>query len=247
MAKPVVTAPYPVLAPTQRATPSACAKEVLSEMASYLAIKYPSLYRVEYGPLKTPTGEAFDVDSSGNSFVKDLRVKTVEMVETGEKWDVDEEDPMKLCGLLLQDDLAIMQEREDGQVYFVAGSVRLSVSRFAPEPDSRRSGRQICTAGFWRLEDKIGLPLDEIHQRGRVPKFKEKLQFSMNRFFLKLPVDKPVTRNNYFFQLGDDLSWSDPSIGPEDIFCQTGKGPKEGAEGAKDFVEPQPTKRCARY
>lgn len=56
----------------------------------------------------------------------------------------------------------------------------------------------ITTAGFWRLEDKIGKTLAEIHESGRVPQFKQKLQFSMERMFTKMKVSAPVTRNNYF-------------------------------------------------
>lgn len=49
----------------------------------------------------------------------------------------------------VQDDLALMIEGEDGRYYFQAGA--------------------ICVAGFWRMQDKIGLPLDEIHTNGNVP------------------------------------------------------------------------------
>lgn len=124
MAKPLAPPDAPPIPPSLRPSPLACAKEVCSEMCSYLAIKYPNLFRVTYAPLKPPTGEAFDIDATGNSFRQGERVKIVEMLETGEKWDLDVDDPMTVCGLLLQDDLAIMQEREDGQVYFVSGSVR---------------------------------------------------------------------------------------------------------------------------
>lgn len=118
----------------------------------------------------------------------------------------------------------------DGRYYFQAGA--------------------ICVAGSWRLEDKIGLPLDEIHTDGNVPqcnepclvplylaKFsfldREKLQMSMERFFKRLPVDKPVTRNNFFFQIipspsssmadevivdPEELGWSATTNGPEDNF-----------------------------
>lgn len=68
------------------------------------------------------------------------------------------------------------------------------------------------------MEDKIGLPLEDIHTSGDVPQCmviqyplphklivsvldREKLQGSLARFFAKLPVDKPVLRNNYFFQI----------------------------------------------
>lgn len=110
------------------------------------------------------------------------------------------------------------------------------------------------------MEDKIGLPLEEIHLRGDVPQCellpilrshssltrnmlpletdKEKLHFSLARFFQKLAVDKPVLRNNYFFQIidpelatdpsevdPDELAWSYTTNGDEDMFNQATKEP----------------------
>ena len=54
----------------------------------------------------------------------------------------------------------------------------------------------------------------------------------MNRFFSKMTVDKPIVRNNYFFQIvrteddparlrsidPDELAWSDTTNGDEDAF-----------------------------
>ena len=56
---------------------------------------------------------------------------------------------MTLCARLVQDDLAIMMEGEDGQYYLLAGAILL--------------------AGFWKLEDKFGMGLSEIHTSGDVP------------------------------------------------------------------------------
>jgi hypothetical protein len=42
---------------------------------------------------------------------------------------------------------------KDGRYYFQAGA--------------------ICVGGFWRMKDKIGMPLDEIHNSGRVPQCKQ--------------------------------------------------------------------------
>jgi len=113
-----------------------------------------------------------------------------------------------------------MIEGEDGRYYFQAGA--------------------LCVAGFWRLQDKIGKPLDEIHTTGDVPQYREKLQTSLERFFRRLPVDKLVVRNNYFFQVvkpeedrnatskatpneytdldPEELAWSSTVVGPEDDF-----------------------------
>lgn len=43
-----------------------------------------------------------------------------------------------------------MIEGSDGQYYFQAGA--------------------ICLAGFWRMEDKLGMSLENIHLSGNVPK-----------------------------------------------------------------------------
>jgi hypothetical protein len=118
---------------------------------------------------------------------------------TGESFNITErpliEDPMQMAGRMVQDDLAIMFEKPDGQYYFLAGSILL--------------------AGFWRLEDKWAMPLSEIHTSGDVPGFKDKLEKGMMNFFRRVQPNGPVLRNNYFIQVDDNLAWSD-SIGPED-------------------------------
>lgn len=50
------------------------------------------------------------------------RVKTVEILPTGDKWDLDVDDPM-LVGGLLAEDLAIMVEGSDGQYYLRAAAI----------------------------------------------------------------------------------------------------------------------------
>lgn len=104
------------------------------------------------------------------------------------------ESPIAIAAKLVQDDLAIMIEGKDGHYYLKAGAILL--------------------AGFWRLKDKIHLPLREIHTNGDVPKYREKLQTSMEKFFIKLKPEDPVVRNNYFVQTDDDIAWSH-AIGPE--------------------------------
>lgn len=105
------------------------------------------------------------------------------------------EDPMATAARLIQDDLAIMIEKPDGEYYLLAGAILL--------------------AGFWRLRDKFGMPLSEIHTSGDVPQYKEKLEKGMKNFFRRLKPEEPVVRNNYFIQVDDQLAWS-PSIGSED-------------------------------
>ncbi|MCJ1322123.1 mannosyltransferase [Xylographa vitiligo] len=149
------------------------AMELLEEFCNYLPERYPTLYR------KTPDG--------------------MDNLATGESFNISErplfEDPMQMAARMVQDDLAIMFEKSDGQYYLLAGSILL--------------------AGFWRLEDKWQMPLSEIHTSGDVPGFKQKLEKAMLNFFRRLQPNSPVLRNNYFIQVDDNLAWSD-SIGPED-------------------------------
>ncbi|CAF1196073.1 unnamed protein product [Rotaria sp. Silwood1] len=142
----------------------------------------------EYLVCRYPSLFEFDFSSEH----KQIRIKT-----TGELYPIESDDPLKYAGLLIQDDLALMIEGPDGKYYLKAGSIILP--------------------GFWRLEDKFNMPLAQIHISGDVPKFKEKLQFSMERFFQKLTPESSVIRHNYFIQTDEHLAWSE-SIGPEDAF-----------------------------
>ncbi|KAF6826231.1 mannosyl transferase [Colletotrichum plurivorum] len=118
---------------------------------------------------------------------------------SGESFDLTQtplaEDPMAIAARLVQDDLAIMLERPDGSYHLLAGA--------------------ICLAGFWRLGDKLGMSLDEIHTSGDVPHYRERLRGGMNGFFRRLRCDQVYGRNNYFIQVDDALPWS-WSIGGED-------------------------------
>jgi len=123
----------------------------------------------------------------------------MENLVTGEVFNITErplkEDPMAIAARMVQDDLAMMFEKPDGQYYLLAGAILL--------------------AGLWRLSDKFGMPLSEIHTSGDVPGFKSKLEKGMMNFFRRIQPQSPVLRNNYFLQVDDDLAWSS-SIGPED-------------------------------
>lgn len=149
------------------------AVELVEEFCGYLPERYPSLYRkTDVGMDNIVTGESFNI------------------IERPLK-----EDPMQMAARMVQDDLAIMFEKEDGQYYLLAGSVLL--------------------ARFWRLKDKWRMPLSEIHTSGDVPQFKEKLEYGMMKFFRRLSPESPMLRYNYFIQIGDDLAWN-YSIGDED-------------------------------
>jgi hypothetical protein len=103
------------------------------------------------------------------------------------------EDPMQMAGRMVQDDLAIMFEREDGQYYLLAGSILL--------------------AGFWRLDDKFEMPLSEIHTSGDVPGFKEKLEKGMMNFFRRVQPNGPVQRVRFSSSPPGDMSF------PQCITC----------------------------
>ena len=199
----------------------AAAVELLEELCSYLQQRYPTVFQ-KMGEL----GE-------------EKAMKKMKNLATGEIFDVErlerngvEEDAMEMCARLVQDDLAILVEKEDGQYYLLAGAILL--------------------AGFWRLEDKFGMPLSEIHTSGDVPgyvvsfssststrfrselpplthdsltilnnSFKTKLEKPMSNFFRRIQPQSPVLRNNYFIQVDDNLAWSS-SIGPEDTTEEEG-------------------------
>ncbi|KAI2715862.1 hypothetical protein CBS147318_5713 [Penicillium roqueforti] len=147
--------------------------ELLEELCAYLPERYPSMFT------KTATG-----------ITNKVTYETFNITQRPLP-----EDPMATAARLVQDDLALMIERPDGEYYLLAGAVLL--------------------AGFWRLSDKFGMRLSEIHTSGDVPQYKSKLEKGMLNFFRRLRPEEPVLRNNYFIQVDDNLAWSH-SIGPED-------------------------------
>ncbi|KAB8074962.1 hypothetical protein BDV29DRAFT_190538 [Aspergillus leporis] len=149
------------------------ALELLEELTAYLPERYPTLFR------KTPRGIA-------NLATNETFTTTTHPLP---------EDPLQTCGRLIQDDIALMLERPDGDYYLLAGSILL--------------------AGFWRLSDKYGMRLSEIHTSGSVPGYSSKLEKGMMNFFRRLRPEDPVLRNNYFIQVDENLPWSS-SIGSED-------------------------------
>ncbi|KAJ9305295.1 hypothetical protein DTO217A2_5224 [Paecilomyces variotii] len=97
-------------------------------------------------------------------------------------------DALVTAAKLIQDDIVLMVENDDGRYHLDAGAV--------------------CLPGFWRLKEKFRMSLDTLHLEAGVPHYEQKLQKAMNRFFKNLTPEKPVTRNNYFIKLDDGLHWS---------------------------------------
>jgi len=196
------------------------AKELAHEIAEYLHRRYPTTYKVERG----------SKHDDGFGWYGLPQIRTITIVPIGVTYDLDTEDPMKVSGLLIQDDLALMVEGSDGRYYFQAGAVMVP--------------------GFWRMQDKIGLPLEDIHLQGNVPQYKQKLHISMARFFKRMAVDKPVIRNNYFLQVAKpppedgteildphELAWSDSTNGDEDTFTHGTPGVEQRTERVPESVQ----------
>ncbi|KAL3473881.1 hypothetical protein BJX99DRAFT_260867 [Aspergillus californicus] len=84
----------------------------------------------------------------------------------------------------------------------------------------------ICSSLGWNVASKVGLQLHEIHDP--IPDYKEKMQFSMDRFFTKMPTDKPIQRGSWGLEIGKPLympagdpheklrTFQDPSLRLED-------------------------------
>ena len=128
----------------------------------------------------------------------------IENLATGQQWGVPTTavHPLDLAGRLVQEDLCLMQWRADTRVYHLVGA-------------------SLCFPTRWRLADKIGQPLNMIH--APIPGYEEQLATTMDRFFDRLKVEKPVWR----------LNWSlmdDPTL-----FQPTGRGRK----GANADITPE--------
>lgn len=61
----------------------------------------------------------------------------------------------------------------------------------------------ICSSLGWNLGSKIGLKLHEIHKP--IPDYKEKMQFSMDRYFAKKPTDKAIQRGSWGLEIDKPL------------------------------------------
>ncbi|CAF1448009.1 unnamed protein product [Didymodactylos carnosus] len=168
-----------------------------SERASQLCKTAPEAQEAALETMKLLSQYLVDRYPSLFEFEFSSKEKQIRIKTTGEIYPIHSDDPLKYAALLIEDDLALMIEGPDGQYYLRGGAILLP--------------------GFWRLEDKFNMPLAKIHTSGDVPKFREKLQGSMERFFQKMTPERPVARNNYFIQTDEHLAWS-TSIGSEDTF-----------------------------
>lgn len=101
---------------------------------------------------------------------------------------LDSDEPLWNCSLWVADDLVIMQRQ--GSHYCL-------------------SAASLCSPSGWRLGDRFGRPMAEIHSP--IPGFQENLTPSVNRFFEHLKVERPVVRYNWSLQAGDGLDQRQPA------------------------------------
>ncbi|KLJ09892.1 hypothetical protein EMPG_14685 [Blastomyces silverae] len=102
----------------------------------------------------------------------------------GTKDDLKTKHPLVILMDNIPEDFAIMM-RDDKTGYYV---LRAGV---------------ICSALGWNLKTKMGLQLHQIH--APIPDYKEKMQFSMDRYFSKMPTDKPIQRGSWGLEVGQPL------------------------------------------
>ncbi|KAJ7132215.1 hypothetical protein C8R44DRAFT_773379 [Mycena epipterygia] len=212
---------------------AAGAIELVHELAEYLSRRYPTTFQITRHSPSSLKLEDYPTDWGGAAPVKTVRIVPLQeeyelplplplnYIPSGEKTHIEQQgaDAMRISALLIQDDLAVMVEGSNGGYYFQGGA--------------------ICVGGFWRMKDKIGMRMDEIHMSGHVPQYQEKLHTSLERFFRRLSIDKPVVRNNYFIQVSppasatpsidpDELAWGENVLGSEDEYGGT-KGSSFGS------------------
>jgi len=95
---------------------------------------------------------------------------------TGETWTLTSPpcDPLELAGRLVQEDLCIIQNAEDGPHFTAA---------------------VLCFPSRWRLHEKIGKPLLQVH--GPVPLYPERLAAPVDRFMAKVKPGHIASRLNW--------------------------------------------------
>lgn len=102
--------------------------------------------------------------------------------------------PLVSAALLVQEDLCVVQRDGEGRWRLTAGVV--------------------CFPSMWRLADKIGLPLADVH--GPVPAYADELAARVDRFVDRLRDDRPVWRRNWLIHASDELHLPEPPPPPDE-------------------------------
>jgi dimethylamine monooxygenase subunit A len=102
--------------------------------------------------------------------------KTIENITTGQVWTSSdfETAPLDLAGRLVQEDLLLVQPSPEGY---------------------RLAAASVCFPLRWRLQEKLGRSLSQIHSP--VPDYQEKLARPIDSFFDRLKCDRPAWRLNW--------------------------------------------------
>jgi hypothetical protein len=114
----------------------------------------------------------------------------LENLVTSQRWNLAEctLHPLDLAGRLVQEDLCLMQQQEGTELYHLVGA-------------------SVCFPTRWRLAEKMGQTVEAIH--APVPGYDEQLAPTMDRFFSRLKVERPVWRINW--SLMDDPTLFQPT------------------------------------
>ncbi|KAJ5586287.1 hypothetical protein N7450_006074 [Penicillium hetheringtonii] len=103
--------------------------------------------------------------------------------------DIRSKPPLEILLDNVPEDFALMLRDDETGFYFLRAAV-------------------ICSALGWNVASKIGKQLHQIH--APIPDYKEKMQFSMDRwdyfsFFTKMPTEKPIQRGSWGLEVGEPL------------------------------------------
>jgi len=93
---------------------------------------------------------------------------------TGEKWDAAAHDPLEIAGRLVQEDLCLIELSPHGP---------------------RLTAAVLCFPSRWRLHEKLGRPLVEVH--GNVPLYGERLARPVDRFMALVRPGHIAARLNW--------------------------------------------------
>ncbi|KAK0659632.1 hypothetical protein DIS24_g3988 [Lasiodiplodia hormozganensis] len=98
--------------------------------------------------------------------------------------DLKREPPLEVIMNNIPEDFAITLRDDKTGYYYLRGGV-------------------VCSSLGWDLGTKMGMRLDEIHQP--IPDYKEKMRFSMDRYFAKKPTDKAIQRGSWGLEVDQPL------------------------------------------
>jgi hypothetical protein len=87
------------------------------------------------------------------------------------------------ASLEVADDLVVMQSDDQGEYRLVAAS--------------------LCSPSDWRLEEKLGATMAEVH--GPIPRLNDEIGDQIDRFFTRLPTDRFTQRFNWSLMPHPDL------------------------------------------